>query len=216
MRILAIETSGSSFSVALADKGKLVSEFFWRTGLRHSELLVPAIIKILKKARWKINSIKKVAVSTGPGSFTGIRVGLSSAKTISQALKVPLVGIDTLDILAAQSKKNGIAVIPMIDALRDEAFIKDKKGDIIIRNSEEFVNELKDIGSKIYLAGSAAEKNRSKIKHILGNRAVTAPAKLNFPRAGVLALLADKIKGQKYYQVEPLYIRRSWAEEKTN
>jgi len=214
MRILAIETSGSSFSVALAEKGKLVSEVFWNSGLRHSELLVPAIKRILKKARWEINSVKKIAVSTGPGSFTGIRVGLSCAKTIAQALKIPLVGIDTVDILAGQAKKNSCAVIPLIDALRDEIFVKDKKGKVVIRNSSEFLNELKNSGLKVCLIGSAVEKNREKIKKILADRALAGPRKLNYPRAGVLALMADKKKGQKYYQVEPLYVRRSWAEEK--
>ena len=214
MRILAIETSGSAFSVALAEKGKLVSEIFWRSGLRHSELLVPAIKRILKKARWKINSIKKVAVSTGPGSFTGIRVGLSCAKTLAQAYNIPLVGIDTIDVLTAGAKNTGREVIPVIDALRDEVFIKDKNGRVAIRNSCELLNELKARGAKYYLIGSAVENSRNMIKSVLGDRALAAPAKQNFPRAGVLALIAEKEKGVKYDKVEPLYVRRSWAEER--
>src|SRR5512133_919805 len=101
MRTLAIETSGSTFSLALAENGLLLAEIYRHSGLTHSECLVPLLERLLREAGWEPSSFDKVAVSTGPGSFTGIRVGLACARVLAQGLRKPLVGINSLDLLAA-------------------------------------------------------------------------------------------------------------------
>jgi len=214
MRILAIETSGPTFSLALAENSKVVSEIFWHSGLKHSEQLVPSLRKLLKRAGWKVSSIDKVAVSTGPGSFTGIRVGLSCAKTIAQALKVPLAAFNSIDILKSSMPEKGNRVFGVIDALRNEVFVKDRSGKVVIKNSQEYWEELKHLKSRVNLIGSAVITHKNEIRNILGKYAIITTSDNNYPKAGVLALMADKMPGKNYKTIEPLYVRRSWAEER--
>jgi tRNA threonylcarbamoyladenosine biosynthesis protein TsaB len=136
--------------LALAQDGKIKAEFFGEAGHTHSERLLPELEKILKKARWQLGDIDKIAVSIGPGSFTGIRIGLVCARVLAQELKVPLVGIDTLKL------------VPVIDALRGEVYVRGAKG-IEIQPAEKYFKGL-------------------------------TPQFAN-PRAGTLALLAEKLKG---------------------
>ena len=213
MKILAVETSGVTFSAALAENGQLVSEVFWRSGLNHSETLIPAVRGIISKSGWKLRDMDKIAVSTGPGSFTGIRVGMAFARTAAQSLDIPLVGVNTLDILAANlaGREN---IIPAIDALRNEVYVKKGNRRIEIEPLGGFLNGLKKNRKKFHIIGSAVLSYGREIKKALGSMAVLARGELNYPRAGKLALMAGYVDGQNYEDVRPLYVRRSWAEEK--
>jgi len=107
--VLGIDTSGEYCSVGLADRGRLLDETSERTPREHSSKLVFFIDRILKKNKLKIRDINAVAVSIGPGSYTGLRVGVASAKALAQALDVPIVAVGTLDVIAlnaVSSKKN--------------------------------------------------------------------------------------------------------------
>lgn len=215
MNILAIETSGKSFSLAVSINGKLKQEVFWSTGLNHSEKLVPALDKLLKKTKLTVGDIDKIAVSTGPGSFTGIRVGLSCARAIAQSMEIPLVGINTLEILRAGIPLKGdYAVIPAIDALRNEVFVLNKKtGRPEIQAISDFVSGLRKSKAEVCVAGSAALTYFKELTETLNEKLIFGSDEMNYPRAGILAGLADKLKGSKYDRIEPLYIRRSWAED---
>ncbi|MFH1369404.1 MAG: tRNA (adenosine(37)-N6)-threonylcarbamoyltransferase complex dimerization subunit type 1 TsaB [Elusimicrobiota bacterium] len=215
MKILAIETSGAAFSVAAAENGRLVKEIFWHAGLKHSEKLIPAVNRLLKAVKWRIKDIKKIAVSTGPGSFTGIRVGLSCARAIAQDLEIPLVGIDTLKILEAGAQRGGVRIFPAIDALRSEVFAKNPgTGVPEIAGINDFISGLKREKTDVCVVGSAALTYFSEFSKRLGNKVIFGSEEMNCPRAGVLSLMAGKLKGAKYDKAKPLYIRRSWAEEK--
>ena len=100
MPILAIETATLVSSVALATADTLLAEITLQTKKTHSELLMPHIDKILAMAEVSKADLKAVAVSVGPGSFTGLRIGLATAKSLAYALKVPLIGVPTLAVLA--------------------------------------------------------------------------------------------------------------------
>ncbi|MBN1622519.1 MAG: tRNA (adenosine(37)-N6)-threonylcarbamoyltransferase complex dimerization subunit type 1 TsaB [Endomicrobiales bacterium] len=216
MTVLAIETSGFTLSVAVCEDKKVLSEVFLNTGPNSSEKLLPAIDKVLKRSKRKLKQIDKIAVSTGPGSFTGIRVGLSCVKTLSQHLKIPVVGMNTLDILTASvsfDKKNSTVVFPVIDALRNEVYINGK-GNIEIVGVEKAAGKLKKLKSKVILIGNGAVKYKSIFAKMLGSKAVFLKEGSNIPRASILALSSCNLKGQKYGLVKPLYIRRSWAEER--
>lgn len=213
-RVLAVETSGSTFSIALAEGEKLLAEIFWHSGLSHSERLVPAVEWMLREAGWSYGDLGKVAVSTGPGSFTGIRVGLTFARTLAQARKLPLVGMTSLEVLAAGIPGTDLRVVPAIDALRDEVFVFGGNGEVELRSVDAFCAGLKRGPSKVLIAGNAALVYGSRIRKALGKKAVLAAGKFDFPRAGVLAIAAAALKGRKYAEVKPLYIRRSWAEER--
>ncbi|MFC1501420.1 tRNA (adenosine(37)-N6)-threonylcarbamoyltransferase complex dimerization subunit type 1 TsaB [Elusimicrobiota bacterium] len=220
LRILAIETSGSTFSIALSENGVLISEVFKNVGLKHSEKLVPTLKKLLEKKKWKIDSIDKIAVTRGPGSFTGIRVGLSCAKTISQSMNIPLVAVNTLDLLRFSAPKGNYTVFPVIDALRNEVYIK-KDDDTVIVGIDALLDDLslktgrsEKSDKKICFVGNAVFSYKERISEALGEKAVFVSEVQNYPRADILSKMTFEMKGQSYNKAEPLYIRRSWAEEK--
>ena len=212
MKILSIETSGRSFGVAISVNGKVVSEIFDNKSFIHSTKLVPKIEKLLKSAGWALHSLDKIAVSTGPGSFTGIRVGLTCAKMLSHALDIPVVGIDTLKLLCAAVPKGDYKVIAAIDAGRGEVYVRNKTIEIV--EAKKYFDNLKNLKKNIMIVGNASLVYRDIIGGALKHRAVQTPERYAFPRAGVLAVLAEKMRGNNYGKVKPLYIRRSWAEEK--
>ena len=214
MKILAIETSGTCFSVALAQTGSVIAETFWHGGLAHSEKLITHIEWLLAQAQWQPGDIEKIAVSTGPGSFTGIRVGMVCARTMSHALGLPLVGITTLEILAAGAACACAQVYPAIDALRNEAFVLSKSGQANIVSIEQLCARLKKSARPVMVAGTAAIAYHDLLKRELSGKLVAAAPLAHLPRAGVLALVAGSRAGAHYSSVTPVYIRKSWAEEK--
>ncbi|MCX5778875.1 MAG: tRNA (adenosine(37)-N6)-threonylcarbamoyltransferase complex dimerization subunit type 1 TsaB [Elusimicrobia bacterium] len=216
MKILAIETSGHTMSVALAENNTLVSELFRHAGLKHSEQLLPSIDRVLHEAGWVLRDIGKIAVTTGPGSFTGIRVGLSCARTLAHHLRVPLVGCTALDVLevGVPAGGQGSVVIGLIDALREEVFVAHPgTREVRIESLESFCRRVSKMKSRVTLAGDAVITQHDFLVRKLP-RATLSPDYFNYPRAGILALKAAVVKGTQYHRVEPLYIRRSWAEEK--
>ncbi len=212
MRILAIETSGRSFGLALSENGKIIKEVFDNKGFIHSEKLVPNIARIINNAGWKLESLDKIAVSTGPGSFTGIRVGLTCAKVLSQVLGIPVLGINTLELLRKAVPKGDFEVIAAIDAGRGEVYVANRTVEII--EAKKYFEGLKKLRKNIMVVGNAPMVYGDIISVVLKNTIVKTPERYIFPRAGVLALLAEKVKGGNYSKVKPLYVRRSWAEER--
>jgi len=100
MKILAYDTSSKYLSVAVAKDGEILSNFHEDKGMSHSSLLIPTIDSVLKKANLKLKDIDVIALSIGPGSFTGLRIGVSTVKAISLALKIPAIGVPSLDVIA--------------------------------------------------------------------------------------------------------------------
>ena len=213
MKILAVETTGKVFSVALNEDGIATASFIYERGHIHSEMIVPAIERILKDTGNTYKDIDKFAVSSGPGSFTGIRVGMTAVKTLGQTLKKPVVCVDALSILEKSFVVlKGVKLVAAIDALRDEVFVKSAKG-IVIKNINDFIKENKKYKNKIMVIGSGAEVYKEKLSKALGEFSVSLPHTFNIPKASVLADMAQFEKGGSYLKAEPLYIRKSWAEE---
>ena len=213
MKILAIESSGSSLSIAISENSNIVTEYFYNAGKIHSDVLVPLTEKIVKDAKWEFKDIDKFAVSCGPGSFTGIRVAMSVIKTLAQTLNKPVVSVDTLEILKNQLNIKEIKIVPAIDALRNEVYVKEK-GTIVIAPIETFVKKLKKYKNKIIIIGNAVTTYNKILSKELGKTSVSLQPNLHFPKASTLALMAEKIDGTSFKNVEPIYGRKSWAEEK--
>ena len=213
MKILAIESSGSSLSIAISENSNIVTEYFYNAGKIHSDVLVPLTEKIVKDAKWEFKDIDKFAVSCGPGSFTGIRVAMSVIKTLAQTLNKPVVSVDTLEILKNQLNIKEIKIVPAIDALRNEVYVKEK-GTIVIAPIETFVKKLKKYKNKIIIIGNAATIYNKTLSKELGKTSVSLQPNLHFPKASTLALMAENIDGTSFKNVEPIYGRKSWAEEK--
>ncbi|MCL2335764.1 MAG: tRNA (adenosine(37)-N6)-threonylcarbamoyltransferase complex dimerization subunit type 1 TsaB [Endomicrobia bacterium] len=212
MKILAVETSGKTFSIALNDCGKTVAEFFYDCGHIHSEMVVPLVEKILKDTGSSYENIDKFAVCAGPGSFTGIRVAMTAVKTFAQVLNKPVVVTDTLTLLEKAVEIKGLKVVGAVDALRDEVYVK-SGGKAVIKSIDTFCKSLSKHKNKVLVVGNAAIAYKTKISKALGAYAVSLPESFHYPKASVLASLAQNMKGVNFDKIEPLYIRRSWAEE---
>ena len=136
MYVLGIETSDRTFSVALSSNDRVISEIFIDKKYAHSEKIVPEIKRLLIDTSVNLNDLERIAVSVGPGSFTGIRVGMSCACILAQSLKIKIANTDTLTILENNLSACSVKVVPVIDALRDEVYVK-RKGRIAILKASE-------------------------------------------------------------------------------
>ncbi len=214
MKILAVETSGRTFSAALNDDGKHAASLYYDCGRIHSEIIIPSVEKLLRDTGNDFHDIDKFAVSTGPGSFTGIRVGMTAIKMFAQILNKPVAAVDTLSILEKSFVKiKGIKTVPAIDALRCEVYVKDR-GKIIIKNIDLFIKDLKKYKNKVLVIGDAAISYKEKLSKGLGRYSVSLPYIMHMPKAQMLAAMAyHSAKSMDYTKIKPLYIRHSWAEE---
>ncbi len=122
MLILGIETATERVSVAVGGHEGVIGLFESTRGRRHAETLVPAIEFVCRQIDIGLDEISVVAVDVGPGLFTGMRVGLASGKAIAQALRVPMIGISSLDLLAFPCRHTDRVVVPVIDARKGEVF----------------------------------------------------------------------------------------------
>lgn len=118
MKVLGIETSGGVGSIAICEDDRVVWERCFEKGLRHGTELITSIKAVLEEPHWKPSDIELIAVSAGPGSYTGLRVGITCAKALAYALNKPVVAVPTLDVLAENAPVNSHAVCPVLDAKR--------------------------------------------------------------------------------------------------
>jgi tRNA threonylcarbamoyladenosine biosynthesis protein TsaB len=122
MLILGIETATAQVSVAIGGHEGVIALFEVARGRRHAEILAPAIEFVCRQADIELDEFGVIAVDTGPGLFTGMRVGLASAKALAQALRIPMIGISSLDLLAFPCRHTDRVVVPVIDARKGEVF----------------------------------------------------------------------------------------------
>jgi tRNA threonylcarbamoyladenosine biosynthesis protein TsaB len=211
--ILNIETATKNCSVSIADKGKIIAIKELNNGnYSHAEVLHPFIVDILREANITSDHIDAVAVSKGPGSYTGLRIGVSAAKGLCFAFDKPLISIDTLTSLSYSIAIDNGFIVPMIDARRMEVYaavfneknqlIRGIKADIIEESS--FSEYLKT--SKVYFLGDGAQKCKETILH---ENAIFVDDK--FPSAKEMAQLSyDKYKKNDIENVayfEPFYLK---------
>jgi tRNA threonylcarbamoyladenosine biosynthesis protein TsaB len=229
MKILAIESSTIACSAAVADENKLYGEFFTDFKLKHSEKLLVLCDSLLKNLRMDIKEMDYFAVSCGPGSFTGLRIGMATAKGFAQALNKPIVCVSTLRALAFNAVSFGGLICPMLDAQRDQlysaAYTSD--GKTLYTHSEEGVYEFDKIfdiisnrDTKTILLGDGAEKFSDKFKGRLMPEIIKANMNILMPKASNVAYLAiEKINNgetENCFSASPNYIRTAQAEENLN
>ncbi|MCK4909573.1 MAG: tRNA (adenosine(37)-N6)-threonylcarbamoyltransferase complex dimerization subunit type 1 TsaB [Planctomycetes bacterium] len=122
MKIIAIETSGSNGSIALLKNEQVIKEYRFRKGMVHGKLLIPRLDQALRKARWSAKSLDLIAVDIGPGSYTGLRVGLAAAKSLAYALRAKIIGVSSLDALAENITSQYDHICPVIDARWNQVY----------------------------------------------------------------------------------------------
>ena len=220
MNILAIDTSSSVASASVIKDNQLVGEYVISNGKTHSQILVPVIDDALSKLNLKIEDIDVFATTLGPGSFTGLRIGIATAKAFAQAVNKKIIGVSALDCLASNvAYSDGITVCPILDARRGNVYNAVYKngvkqtGDRLL-HLDTVLEEVK--GNKTLFLGDGVIKHSEKIVSFMGEDAIFAPAHLNFQRASSVAhialLRAEKNDFDNIYSLEPIYVRPSQAE----
>ena len=212
MYILNIETATRNCSVSLAKSGKTIAyKEIADQGYTHAENLHVFIEEVLATASIKINDLNAVAVSCGPGSYTGLRIGVSAAKGLCYALKIPLIAVDTLNILAEKvTHKNGL-IIPMIDARRMEVYsavFDENKNQIRTTQAEILTeNSFSEYQETIYFVGDSTEK----AKTILNKPNFVFLDDIVFPSARDISSLAYEKYIQNHFEdvayFEPFYLK---------
>lgn len=122
MRLLAIETTGSAGSLALLDEGTVLETLKLDPALRSAQSLAPAIVDLLKKVKWKPADLQGICVATGPGSFTGLRIGVATAKLLAYAVGADVIGVHTLEAISAQAPADYYDLWVAMDAQREQVF----------------------------------------------------------------------------------------------
>ena len=220
MLILAFESSARAASVALLRDGSLVSQYSQCSGLTHSRTLLPMAEDMLKNAELSIRDVDCFAVAHGPGSFTGIRIGVSTVKGLAWAADRPCVGVSTLEAMAWHGLAAGGVICPVMDARRHQVYnalfaIRDGKPVRLCEDRpialEELAPQVKELGAPVFLVGDGAELT-AKYFESEGIPFRMAPENLRWQSAWGVAMAAlDKTPGTAD-DLLPVYLRRSQAE----
>ncbi len=217
MTILAIDTSTDYLSLAIMRDGKVIARFHRKCAMRHSSTLIPMIDKLLKKARAKLRSIDCFCLSIGPGSFTGLRVGVAAVKGFALALNKPVVAVPTYDAIAnniftqKRMAGNGKEIAVIGDAKKEKIYaaiyrqdngrFKNAGGYLLLKPS----NFVKMIKRPTIFAGDGINVCGGLLKD-----KIRLPERLWYPRAGIIAKLGlEKLRRGKTVNPDnlaPLYI----------
>jgi tRNA threonylcarbamoyladenosine biosynthesis protein TsaB len=210
--ILNIETATKNCSVAIAKEGKTIAfREIAEQNFSHAEKLHVFIAELLSENQLQFSDLNAVAVSQGPGSYTGLRIGVSSAKGFCYALNIPMIAIDTLQLLAKQIQIEDGIIIPMIDARRMEVFTAfyDKNYQQIRNTQAEIIDETsyQEISETIHLVGDGTEK----FKNTLTDNKFIFHSDVVFPSAKQMTQLSfDKFIKNDFVDVayfEPYYLK---------
>lgn len=226
MKILALDTSSIVATAAVMDGEKLMGEYILNHKKTHSQKLMPMLEEILKSCDLSPKDIDIFGAALGPGSFTGLRIGLATIKAMAQALDKPVVGVSTLEGLAYNLIYCKARICPIIDAQRDLVYTGLYQWDQINLNKimeekvlsiDELLSILKEKNEEIMFIGDALEKFRGLIQETLKEKAIFPPGIVTMPRASSVAELvrrrAEAGELSKASEVVPIYMRKSQAEK---
>jgi tRNA threonylcarbamoyladenosine biosynthesis protein TsaB len=225
MKILGVDSTATAASAAVFIDGKIVSLQFSNTGLTHSQTLLPMIDTTLKNASLKVDDLDFVAVSNGPGSFTGVRIGVSAVKGIAQPLDIPCVSVSTTEVIAKPLENTGCYAVAVMDARCNQVYTAQfdcENGFNRITPDEaitidELGDKLKDVKKTIVLIGDGTKVAFNKLKDVLPNITVATASVVYQSAADVCVLAAEKVSVDDFkltmaHDVLPNYLRLSQAE----
>ena len=220
MLILAFESTAKAASAALVRDGKLVSQYSQCSGLTHSRTLLPMGEDMLKNAELTLGDVDLIAVAHGPGSFTGVRIGVSMVKGLAWAADKPCVGVSTLEAMAWHGLAAGGLICPVMDARRSQvynALFRMEDGRPVRLTEDrpialtELAEELRAYKERVFLVGDGAELSFRTLSE-RGLPCVLAPENLRMQSAWGVAMAAmDKEPGSAD-SLLPVYLRLSQAE----
>lgn len=224
MKILAFDTSNQPLSVAVIEDETILTEQLINIKRNHSLQLMPAIEEALKQADVELAEIDRIAVANGPGSYTGLRIAVTIAKTLAWAHEIPLVGVSSLKVIAANSAADSAHfIVPVFDARRNNIYTglyqRNKDGTLtevtadLHVASEKYAELLAEKKGTFELIGLDAPKFLETFKEKLGECVQLAHPTQNVPRASVLAFLAQDEKETPAHKLVPSYLKLAEAEE---
>jgi tRNA threonylcarbamoyladenosine biosynthesis protein TsaB len=223
MLILGIETATLQVGCAIGGNEGVLASAHSSRGKRHAETLTPAIDFIRRQARIELDEISLVAVDLGPGLFTGLRVGIASAKAIAHALRVPMIGVHSLDLVAFPVRFTSRLVVAVLDARRGEvyhALYRQVPGglqrltDPALDSPDDLVSELVARGEECLIVGDGALRYRETFDRVTGVE--ICEQGLAYPNATALVQLAHaramREEWVNPWELQPLYLRAPDAE----
>lgn len=217
--ILGLDTATRVTSVALVRGEELLGEYAYTGPLRPSQVLMPMIDRLLAEAGIERKRLEAVAVGTGPGSFTGLRLALGTAQGLAYGLGIPVVGVSTLEAMAAPWLEAGITAIPVLDAQQGRVYAAAYPQGFLPRTMgwEDLLGELEGYPGRLVLVGEWAWQRKTQVTERLGTRATVVEPPLAFPRAAAVAVLGSRAwrEGQPGdpFALRASYLRKAEAEE---
>ena len=224
MLILAFESSAKAASAALVKDGRLISQYSQCSGLTHSRTLLPMGEDMLKNAELKLSDVDLIAVAHGPGSFTGIRIGVSMVKGLAWAAEKPCVGVSTLEALAWHGVAAGGYVCPVMDARRNQVYnaifkIEDGRPVRVTEDRpialSELAEEIRALNAPVFLVGDGSELTEKFLKE-QALPCTVAPENLRWQSAWGVAMAAQDKEPGNADSLLPVYLRLSQAERERN
>lgn len=226
MRILAMDTSSLVATIAIMDDDNLLSEYTINSPMTHSQKLMPMLEELLVNNNIKMKDIDMIAVSLGPGSFTGVRIGVSTVKGLAHPHNTPIMGVSSIEAMALNIPYTDKLICPIMDARRNQVYTGIYKWENdnlveVMKDSPLTVDELGDkieqLGMDVIFLGDGVNKYKEMLTERLGDMSIFAKGYVNMQRASAVGELA-RLKLKRgvdtlaYDSVQPVYLRKSEAE----
>ncbi|MFN2590373.1 MAG: tRNA (adenosine(37)-N6)-threonylcarbamoyltransferase complex dimerization subunit type 1 TsaB [Actinomycetota bacterium] len=224
MLVLGIETSTPHTSVALGTETGVIGSALLGTGPGSHEAVIPMIDQLLTWTDLKLGSLAGIAVGIGPGLFTGMRVGVATARTLAQVLGIPVVGMASLDVLAFPARYSSAVICAAIDAKRGEVFFAfyrpvpggvTRETDFEVGSPARLTAELQARRESVLVVGNGGLVYRRQLREA-GSHVELATTTMALPSAAAVVELAvprfEREEFDRVYDLKPLYIRKSDAE----
>ena len=213
MKILVIDTSGPVCGTAVMDEDRVYSEFTAQNKNTHSASLMPMIEAALNAAGTEMSGLDAVAAVTGPGSFTGVRIGVATAKGLAHGAGLPCISVDALEALSASAGEFDGIICPIQDARAGQVYgAAFRNGEQLTGDApmklEDYLDTVEKLGERFLFIGDGAPVHRTAITERMGEKAVFAPAYRGFLRpsaAGAIALA--KGENTDYLGLQATYLR---------
>ena len=226
MKILAIESSGLVAGIAVTENDNLVGEYTINYKITHSQTLLPMLDAVAKMIELDMKTLDAIAVSAGPGSFTGLRIGAATAKGFGLALDLPLLSVPTVDALAMNLWGTDALICPLMDARRQQTYTglyEFRNGELVVLKPQvccmisEITEEINAMGRKVIFLGDGVPVFDNYLKEHVKVDFSYAPAHCNKQRAACVAVLGAKLlqegRQQQAADFKPEYLRLSQAEQ---
>jgi tRNA threonylcarbamoyladenosine biosynthesis protein TsaB len=221
--ILGIDTATQQVGCAIGGHEGVLASFQAAKGKRHAETLVPAIQFLCQKAHIELSEISAIAVDVGPGLFTGLRVGVATAKAMASALRVPMLGVTSLDLLAFEVRWTPKRIVSVVDARRGEVFFAfyrqvpggvQRLSEMRCGSPEELCSEIQATGEDCLAVGDGALRYTEALQDVM--RVDTGDAGLAYPSPAALVQLAHaralREEFVNSWDLQPVYLRKADAE----